>query len=346
MIDAPNLVRHFFLKETYGPFIAFHKSEAPWSGESEKSLRRRVRNTIDRVVGSLLVEIQKVSFSGCKICSSIHERKFIQIHFDGLKNSATLAQLFTHFCHDILGDTSLGIVPILGGINVSWDPNDKKLYSLLGMPYAAIPDDDHQGEFLRSGRYSDVVFCVNERQVYGHKVILARHPFFAALFDASAGQMIYVSDIREDLFMTALKFIYTGTVSLAGQSVDHLTELAQVSNKMGLSDLKQMCHFHIQLSIDAGNVFCVAAYARRARDDKLLQACSCVKLSTKGPRELVEFFLNAQIYGMKALEEKAVKSIVASMNKVTHAFYSEQARLTKNERLAQVCQTCAHNSGF
>lgn len=352
MIDAYRFVHHFFSKETYGQFVDFHiaeslKAEAFSSPEAHKALRTYIRSTIDHLVGMLFKEMHAtvLEWSPHRAC---HERKCVHIPFPGLRHSEQLAALCERVFREVCGDISLSFSSMVGGITVSWVPLDKRLGCLFGFPFGLFPPDDGDRfhEFRKNEAFTDVEFDVSGSRFRAHRVILALYPFFSRLFDRCAsgtneGEPIHLPDTNAHVFEVVLKYIYTKTASLAGQSYDYLIDVAQTSARIGLEDLKELCHFHLQLALTVDNLFVIAAYASQCHDERLLRACSSVSVSRLSPARLLEILPKAGLYGLSRLEEKLLKAIRRSMSSNTYVFYCRHAQMTQSLPLSELCSAWA-----
>jgi hypothetical protein len=209
----------------------------------------------------------------------------------------------------------------------------------------------------KMGKFTDVDFKVGDRVLHAHKMVLSKYPFFAAMFDGpfkegSTKEPILLPEIDAGMFWVVLEYIYTEKVVLVGKAPEYLIELAKISDKLGVLVLKQLCHFHLQMTLSAESLIEIATYANLHTEQKLFEACATyarnhqdlldsTDLSKLAPLQLVGCLVLAAKLELKVFEEAVVKAIEGSMNKENVAIYSEQAKQTKNETLARLCATFA-----
>lgn len=99
------------------------------------------------------------------------------------------------------------------------------------------------GNLLKSGKYSDVILSVNDKQLLAHKAILAsRAGYFAAMFEHETKEKkenkIDIPDVDAEVLREMLHFIYTGKVPSMEK---YAIELLAVADKYQLDSLKVIC---------------------------------------------------------------------------------------------------------
>ena len=84
---------------------------------------------------------------------------------------------------------------------------------------------------LNSGKLSDMVFTINNKELRAHKAIIcARSPVFAAMFSNECKESkVTISDISVEIFKEVLQFIYTNQVN---QMKEYAMELLIAADKV------------------------------------------------------------------------------------------------------------------
>lgn len=81
------------------------------------------------------------------------------------------------------------------------------------VPECSLSDDLSQ--LFESQKFSDVILCVNKKEFFAHKAILAaRSPVFAAMFQHDLAEKkqnrVDITDMEPEVLREMLRFIYTG----------------------------------------------------------------------------------------------------------------------------------------
>jgi len=155
--------------------------------------------------------------------------------------------------------------------------------------------------FDNSERYSDVVFSVEERKFYGHKLILGagsatmRHMFLDAK-DNSASRpsirysrgkseegvtLIMLPDIKAAVFEQVLRFIYTGTID----ETFCPKELLAAANRFQLKLLQETCEKELVEKMDKSNILDILNVAEQ-NDASKLKKHALEKLNKSPPKSL------------------------------------------------------------
>uniref|UniRef100_A0A7S2R715 BTB domain-containing protein n=1 Tax=Mucochytrium quahogii TaxID=96639 RepID=A0A7S2R715_9STRA len=102
---------------------------------------------------------------------------------------------------------------------------------------------------------SDITFVVEGREIPAHKVLLTRCDYFAAMFTGgmleSRQDKIHLNDIRYEIFICLLKYLYTDRQDV---NLDISMELFVCADRFGVERLKNMCENKMLSSIDTENV--------------------------------------------------------------------------------------------
>jgi leucine-zipper-like transcriptional regulator 1 len=118
---------------------------------------------------------------------------------------------------------------------------DFALYDLsFDVPSSTLISDFRA--LVNNEKLSDITFMVEDRPVYAHKLMLTRCSYFEALF---FGQMreahmksIRIDDVRYDIFLSVLEYLYTDQLIFG---VHDSMELFEVADRFCIHRLKSMC---------------------------------------------------------------------------------------------------------
>jgi leucine-zipper-like transcriptional regulator 1 len=118
---------------------------------------------------------------------------------------------------------------------------DFALYDLsFDVPLSTIISDFRS--LVNNERLSDITFMVEDRPVYAHKLMLMRCSYFEALF---FGQMreshmksIRIDDVRYDIFLSVLEYLYTDQLIFGFHDA---MELFEAADRFCIHRLKSMC---------------------------------------------------------------------------------------------------------
>ncbi|KAF8394421.1 hypothetical protein HHK36_020629 [Tetracentron sinense] len=111
-------------------------------------------------------------------------------------------------------------------------------------------------KFVNSATLSDVTFLVEGRRFYAHRIcLLASSDAFRAMFDGGYREKdardIEIPNIRWDVFMLMMRFIYTGSVDI---TLDVAHDLLRAADQYLLEGLKRLCEYAIAQDISLENV--------------------------------------------------------------------------------------------
>ena len=131
--------------------------------------------------------------------------------------------------------------------------------------------------FYDDEEFSDVVFIVEGRRLYGHKLVLSLvSDCFRAMFTTKYGtgtgfreassdcSEIEIPNCTYDTFVTMMEYIYTGHIPKTsidsvisgdeGQSIERAVELLELADQFFLEHLKQLCERMLKPAITADTV--------------------------------------------------------------------------------------------
>ena len=145
------------------------------------------------------------------------------------------------FCH--VAVTHKDSLYVFGGYDGSNRLNDF-LEFRFGFGGADIPASSlvtDLKQLVNSELLSDVTFVVEGQEVPAHKVLCLRCPYFRALLTGdmreSLMDRIAINDVRKDIFLRLLEYLYTDDVEV---DLDMAMELFQAADQFGVERLKRM----------------------------------------------------------------------------------------------------------
>lgn len=139
--------------------------------------------------------------------------------------------------------------------------------------------------FYDNDEFSDVIFLVEGRRVFGHKMILSivsdcfRAMFTTGFRESEAGAEIEIPGCSYDAFMDMMNYIYTGyTPRLQtgpdGQiEVQRVIDLLEIADQFMLDHLKQICENLLESTINADTVQYILEEAQKTNASQLVAVC-------------------------------------------------------------------------
>ncbi|OXU24452.1 hypothetical protein TSAR_009129 [Trichomalopsis sarcophagae] len=126
---------------------------------------------------------------------------------------------------------------------------------------------------LTDSKFSDVSLISEGKTMNVHKCILAQSsPVFAAMFDAEMKEkqknLVKIDDVKYDVLVEMIRFIYAGKVNNIGKLAFELTIAA---DKYALDELKQVCERSLFENLESAKVMEYLQLADKLRMDKLKQ---------------------------------------------------------------------------
>ena len=124
--------------------------------------------------------------------------------------------------------------------------------------------------FVNDAEYSDVTFIVEERRIFGHKIILSLlserfRGMFSSGFREASQREIVIEDIRYSVFLKMIEYLYTGSVPelkripleeaseeanrLFVHELHLLVDLLSAADQFLIDHLKQLCEATLQLVV-------------------------------------------------------------------------------------------------
>lgn len=128
-----------------------------------------------------------------------------------------------------------------------------------------------------SERYADVEFVVEEQRLPAHRAILAaRSEYFRAMLYggmAETTQRQIPLEVSLDSFKVLLRYIYSGTLSLATLDEDAVIGILGMANQYGFQDLEMAISKYLQQYLALNNVCMILDAARLYNLEELTQVC-------------------------------------------------------------------------
>ena len=178
------------------------------------------------------------------------------------------------FCH--VAVTHKDSLYVFGGYDGSNRLNDF-LEFRFGFGGADIPASSlvtDLKQLVNSELLSDVTFVVEGQEVPAHKVLCLRCPYFRALLTGdmreSLMDRIAIHDVRKDIFLRLLEYLYTDDVEV---DLDMAMELFQAADQFGVERLKRMCESRMLGSIHVENAATIFHAADQHAAASLREKC-------------------------------------------------------------------------
>ncbi|XP_058948817.2 ankyrin repeat and BTB/POZ domain-containing protein 3-like isoform X3 [Pocillopora verrucosa] len=136
-------------------------------------------------------------------------------------------------------------------------------------------------DYINSPEMSDITFVVEGRPFYAHKIILATasKKFKAMLSNKTiepndgSTPCIEITDIKYEIFMLVIQFLYSGTVDDPVHQ-NKILELLQASQYFMLDSLKRHCERFAAKHLDCENVVDTYVFANLCEAKELLSYCA------------------------------------------------------------------------
>ena len=134
---------------------------------------------------------------------------------------------------------------------------------------------------INDPEYSDIIFIVEGRKFYAHKIILSLmsehfHWMFISGMQESTKTEIEIEDVSYPIFSSIMHFLYSGEfefgAEMEGQehSLEHLHEFLRFSDRFMLNEIKMYCEKRLSEILTSENFDEIFAYADRYNAENLL----------------------------------------------------------------------------
>lgn len=139
--------------------------------------------------------------------------------------------------------------------------------------------------FYNNEEFSDVVFLVEGRRVFGHKMILSMvSDCFSAMFttgfrESEAGAEIEIPGCSYDVFLDMMNYIYTGQTPRLQTGQDgeiefqRVIDLLEIADQFMLGNLKEVCESILQPTVNAETAEFILEEAQKTNAAQLVAVC-------------------------------------------------------------------------
>jgi len=168
------------------------------------------------------------------------------------------------FCH--VGAMYGGALWVFGGFEGSNRLNDFHCFAFCQDEDDSTIIQDLK-RFVNNELLSDITFVVEGRRVYAHKLLCLRCPYFYNMLTGeymeSRASELVVEDVRHDIFLLFLEFLYSDRVDV---TLDVAMELFQAADRFGADRLKKRCEevMHKAITVDTAAHILLAADVHNA----------------------------------------------------------------------------------
>jgi len=203
---------------------------------------------------------------------------------------------------------------------------------------------DHTADYLKDTRglflddlYADVTLRVEGLALPAHKVILtARSDYFRALFASGMKECrskeVEIKDASSDAFRELLRYVYTGQIKLAEQSLDLVFDLFGLAHKYGFIKLEEAAATYLGNGVKVDNVCKIYEKALLLQFDKILIEV-CLEFMDENASKVLSHpsFLNLSHHHLNAiLSRKYLHLPEIEKFRAVHRWAESQSR-TKHE---------------
>lgn len=139
--------------------------------------------------------------------------------------------------------------------------------------------------FYNNDEFADVIFLVEGRRVFGHKMVLSivsdcfRAMFTTGFRESEAGAEIEIPGCSYDAFCDMLNYIYTGQTPRlqTGQDgeieVQRVIDLLEIADQFMIDHLKQVCERILQPTVNVETVEYILEEAQKTNAAQLVAVC-------------------------------------------------------------------------
>jgi len=160
------------------------------------------------------------------------------------------------FCH--VGAMYEDSLYIFGGFNGSSRLNDfvRFEFNIDDLSYEVPPSTlvNDMLTFVNHEALSDITFIVEGRELFAHRIMLLRSPYFRAMLTGcmmeSNLSTIHIEEIPYDIFLSVMQYLYTDSVDVHLESAMDLFAAADIYD---IPRLQAMCEKKMLESIEVGN---------------------------------------------------------------------------------------------
>eukprot|EP01119_Soliformovum_irregulare_P019157 TRINITY_DN6012_c0_g1_i4.p1 TRINITY_DN6012_c0_g1~~TRINITY_DN6012_c0_g1_i4.p1 ORF type:complete len:418 (-),score=78.35 TRINITY_DN6012_c0_g1_i4:307-1560(-) len=207
------------------------------------------------------------------------------------------------------------------------------------------------GQLVNNPQYSDVVFSLEggTKRVYAHRIILAaRSEMFRALLfggmKESREAEIPLEEIKYEVFLQLLEFLYTGCLSFAESSV---MELFAAANQYRIEALLMRCGMYLSDLNNEKNVCALLEMAHTYGESQLYAKCfHYIEQHTGSVVEDGSFLSLPEELVIKILQSDELQIDEASLFKALVAWGEHHRGLQQTDDLAHVLRNVMEHVRF
>ncbi|XVF21773.1 hypothetical protein REPUB_Repub12eG0118900 [Reevesia pubescens] len=149
------------------------------------------------------------------------------------------------------------------------------LSSMDAAPLSPTPQVYLGEQYVNNPTLSDVTFLVEGKRFYAHRIcLLASSDAFRAMFDGDYRERdakdVEIPNIRWDVFVLMMRFIYTGSLNV---EIDIAQDLLRAADQYLLDGLKRLCEYAIAQDVSVENVLLMYELAEAFNATTLREAC-------------------------------------------------------------------------
>lgn len=139
--------------------------------------------------------------------------------------------------------------------------------------------------FYNDEEFADVIFIVEGKKVYGHKLVLStvsdcfRAMFMTGFRESGSGcTEIEIPDTNYDIFLAMMEYIYTGkapklNISESDLEIERAIALLELADQFFLYNLKQICEGLLQPAVNADTYSFLMSVAQKTNSSQLELYC-------------------------------------------------------------------------
>ncbi|ETK74649.1 hypothetical protein F441_18976 [Phytophthora nicotianae CJ01A1] len=171
----------------------------------------------------------------------------------------------------------------------------------------------HLRSLVNNKLMSDVVFVVEGTDIFAHKCICIRSPFFKTLLSAESSQnrflCVKITDVSRAAFLALIDYVYTDQVKVSSDNV----ELFVAADRFGIESLKQQCSKKLLDSLCVDNAANTLLAAIQHHDPVLRDACFTFTL-----HNLEKVSKTKSFHEMARRDPEMVVKIVQKVSSLVH----------------------------
>lgn len=208
-----------------------------------------------------------------------HRNEFFEYDFNEqkwnqVKVLGTL-QPSNRFCH--VGVIFNSSFYVFGGYDGTNRLNDFYKFNFEGeendKTYPTLIED--LKSYVNNDRYSDIILEFDDNsQVFSHKLILSRSPYFEAMFSStmkeSSEKIIHLKEVNKEAFLSILNFLYTDKLELV--SMEAVEEVYNLADMFSIDKVLFMCEYELIRLMSVENVSYILLTLSKRKPEKAYES--------------------------------------------------------------------------